>query len=119
MLSPTRLSQLMVELVFLLLGALVVWLGLLGRIYIDRHSIPWLIVSVALLAWGLLALARPGQWWARWQKWNRGLSLVILGALMLAVTRVPYLLVGKLLAIAGAVLILRGVLGAILILRQP
>jgi len=118
MLSPTRLSQLMVELVFLLLGALVVWLGLLGRIYIDRRSIPWLIVSVALLAWGLLALARPGQWWARWQNWNRGLSLVLLGALMLAVTRVPYLWVGKLLAAAGLVLIIRGLLGSILILRQ-
>jgi len=118
MMSPTRLSQLMVELVFLLLGALVVWLGLQERINVDPRSIPWLIVSVALLAWGLLAFARPGQWWARWQKWNRGLSLVLLGALMLAVTRVPYLWVGKLLAAAGLVLIIRGLLGSILILRQ-
>jgi len=119
MLSPARLSQLMVELVFLLLGALVVWLGLNGRIYFDRRSVPWLIISVALLVWGLLALARPGQWWTLWQKWNRGLSLVLLGALMLAVTRVPFLWVGKLLAVAGLVLIVRGLLGAILILRQP
>ncbi len=119
MLSPARLSQLMVELVFLLLGTLVVWLGLQGRIYFDRRSIPWLIISVALLAWGFLALARSGLWWARWQKWNRGLSLVLLGGLMLAVTRVPFLMVGKLLAAAGLVLIVRGALGAILILRQP
>ncbi len=119
MLSPARLMELIVELVFLLLGALVVWLGLQGRIYIDRRSIPWLIVSVALLVWGLLALARPGQWWARWQKWNRGLSLLLLGALMLAVTRVPYLWVGKLLAVAGLVLIVRGLLGTFLILRHP
>ncbi len=119
MLSPARLSQLMVELVFLLLGALVVWLGLQGRINIDRRSIPWLIVSVAMLAWGLLALARPGQWSARWQKWNRGISLVLLGGLMLAVTRVPFLWVAKLLAVAGLILIVRGLLGAILILRQP
>ena len=118
MISPARLSQLMVELVFLLLGALVVWLGLNGRIYFDRRSVPWLVISIALLAWGLLALARPGQWWARWQKWNRGLSLVLLGTIMLAVTRVPFLWVGKLLALAGLVLILRGLLGAILILRQ-
>ncbi len=119
MLSPARLMELIVELVFLLLGALVVWLGLQGRIYIDRRSIPWLIVSVALLVWGLLALARPGQWWARWQKWNRGLSLLLLGALMLAVTRVPYLWVGKLLAVGGVVLIVRGLLGTFLILRHP
>jgi hypothetical protein len=119
MLSPARLSQLMVELVFLLLGTLVVGLGLQGRIYFDRHSIPWLIISVALLAWGLLALARPGQWWARWQKWNRGLSLVLLGALMLALTHLPFLWIGKMLAVAGLVMIVRGALGAILILRQP
>jgi hypothetical protein len=119
MFSPARLSQLLVELVFLLLGGLVVWLGLNGRIYFDRRSIPWLMISVALLAWGVLALARPGQWWARWQRWNRGISLVLLGALMLAVTRVPYLMVGTLLAAAGLVLIVRGLLGAILILRQP
>jgi len=119
MLSPARLMELMVELVFLLLGALVIWLGLQGLIYVDRRSIPWLIISIALLAWGFLALARPGQWWMRWQKWNRGLSLVLLGALMLAVTKVPFLWVGKLLAVAGLIMIVRGLLGAVLILRRP
>jgi len=119
MLSPARLTELMVELVFLLLGTLVVWLGFSGRIYFDRRSDSWLILSVALLAWGLLAIARPGQWWARWQKWNRGLSLLLLGVIMLVATRVPFLWLGKLLAIAGVVLILRGILGALLILRQP
>ncbi len=118
MLSPARLTELMVELVFLLLGTLVVWLGLSGRIYFDRHSVSWLVLSVALLAWGLLALARPGPWGARWQKWNRGLSLVILGAIMLAATHVPFLWVGRLLALAGMVLILRGLFGCILILRH-
>jgi hypothetical protein len=118
MLSPARLTELMVELVFLLLGTLVVWLGVSGHIYFDRRSVYWLVLSVALLAWGLLALARPGQWSARWQRWNRGLSLLLLGAIMLAVTRVPFLWVGKLLALAGLVLILRGILGSILILRQ-
>ena len=118
MLSPARLTELMVELVFLLLGTLVVWLGVSGRIYFDRWSVSWLVLSVALLAWGLLALARPGQWRARWQKWNRGLSLLLLGTIMLAATRVPFLWVGKLLALAGLVLILRGIFGSILILRQ-
>ena len=119
MLSPARLTELMVELVFLLLGTLVVWLSVNGRIYVDRHSVIWLVLSVALLAWGLLAFARPGQWWARWQKRNRGLSLLLLGAIMLVVMRVPFLWVGRLLALAGLVMILRGVFGAILIIRQP
>ena len=118
MLSPARLTQLMVEVVFLLLGALVVWLGFSGRIYFDRRSVPWLVISVGIATWGLLALAGPGQWWTRWQKWNRGGSLVLLGLIMLAITRVPFLWVGKLLALAGVVLLLRGVLGSFLILRQ-
>jgi len=119
MLSPARLTQLMVELIFLLLGTLVFWLGWNGRIYFDRRGVPWLVISVALIAWGLLALAKPGQWGARWQKWNRGASLALLGVLMLAISRVPFLWVGRLLALAGLLLLLRGILGSLLILKQP
>ncbi len=118
MLSPARITELMVELMFLLLGTLMVWLGVNGPYRFDPHGVFWLVLSVALLAWGLLALARPGQWSARWQKWNRGLSLLLLGAIMLAATRVPFLWVGKLLALAGVVLILRGLFGSILIFRH-
>jgi hypothetical protein len=118
MLSPARLTQLMVELVFLLLGALVVWLGLSARIFFDRRGLGWLMVSIALIAWGLLAFLKPGEWWARWQKWNRGTSLVLLGGIMLCLSRVHFVWVGRLLALAGVVLIARGVAGSFLILRQ-
>lgn len=118
MLTAARLSQLIVEVVFLLLGGLVAWLGMTGRINFDRRGIYWLAISVGVAAWGLLALARPAQWWARWQKWNRGGSLLLLGLLMLAMTRVPFLWVGKLLALCGLVLALRGALGSLLILKQ-
>jgi len=118
MLTPARLTQITVELIFVLLGALVVWLGLHGRIYFDPHSIPWLVISIGVIAWGVLAVVKAGQWWARWQKWNRGGSMILLGILMLAIGRVPFGLVGKLLAVGGIVLILRGVVGSLLILRQ-
>jgi hypothetical protein len=118
MLSPARLTQLLTEFVFLLLGALVMWLAANGRIYFDRHSVAWLVLSTALIAWGLVALAKPGQFWARWQKWNRGGSLVLLGVVMLALSRVPFDWVGKLLALAGLILLVRGILGSLLILRQ-
>lgn len=118
MLTPARLSQITVEIVFVLLGGLIVFLGASGRVFFDRRGVPWLVLSVALLAWGLVGLARPGEWWARWQKWNRGVSLVLLGALMLLMTRVPFLYVPKLLIGVGLVLALRGILGAQLILRQ-
>jgi len=118
MLTPARLSQVAVEVIFLMLGVLVVWLGLTGHINFDRHGIYWLVLSLGAAGWGLMALLRPGQWWMRWQKWNRGGSLLVLGLLMLAMTRVPFVWVGKLLAACGLVLVLRGAIGAVLILKQ-
>src|SRR6266849_1186625 len=118
MLSPARLTQLLTEFVFVLLCALVIWLAANGRIYFDRHGVAWLALSVGLIAWGLLALAKPGQFWAKWQKWNRGGSLVLLGLVMLSISRVPFDWVVKLLAVAGVILLLRGILGSLLILRQ-
>ncbi|MGB7845543.1 MAG: hypothetical protein WBL63_08005 [Candidatus Acidiferrum sp.] len=118
MISPARLIQFTVELIFVLLGALVVWLGLNGRIYFDRRSIPWLVISVGVIAWGVLAVAKPGLWSARWQKRNRGGSMILLGILMLTIARLPFIWVGKVLAVCGLLLIFRGVVGSLLILKQ-
>ncbi len=48
MLTPERLLRFMIELIFVLLGALLVWLGLAGPLYgrtVDRHSRGWLILK--------------------------------------------------------------------------
>ena len=115
--TPERLLRLMIEFIFVFLGALVIWLGLAGRIYVDRHSIGWMILSVALVLWGLGALYKPGQWWLRWENWTRGLSLLLLGVLMLIITRVPFLWVGPMLAAGGVILVLRGIVGSVLSVR--
>lgn len=120
MLAPERLLRLMIELIFVMLGALLIWLGLAGPIYgqtVDRHSRAWLILSAAIILWGLRALYKPGQWWLRWENWTRGLSLTLLGILMLAISRVPFLWVGPMLAAGGAVLALRGIIGFALMFR--
>jgi hypothetical protein len=118
MLTPARLTQFTVELVFVLLGALVIWLGYRDQINFNPSSAFWLALSIGAIAWGVLALARPGQGSARWQKWNRGGSMIVLGLLMLAIGHVPFGMVGKALALCGVVLVLRGVIGSILILQQ-
>src|SRR5438132_9398438 len=115
MLTPERLFRLTIELIFVLLGSLVIWLGLLRRIYVDRHGAAWLVLGVALIVWGLRALYSPGQWWLRWQNWTRGWSLALLGVLMLVISRVPFLWVGPMLAVGGGWLILRGVFAMLLI----
>jgi hypothetical protein len=117
MLTPERLLRFTIELIFLLLGVLVAWLALARRIFVDRHSKAWLILSVALILWGLRALYKPGQWWARWENWTRGLSLLILGLLMLAVTRAPFAWVEPMIAAGGAVLAARGIISSALFFR--
>lgn len=117
MFSAARLIELMVEVVFLLLGALVIWLELNGRMIIVWPGMAWLVLSIVVMAWGLLALARPGDSRRRWQKWNRGGSLLLLGIIMLVITRAPVGWIGKLMEGAGGVLLIRGLLGSLLILK--
>ena len=118
MLKPERLLRVIIELIFVMLGGLLVWLGLRGPLYgriVDRHSVSWLILGVGLILWGFRALFKPGQWWRRWENWTRGLSLVLLGILMLAIIRVPFSWVEPMLMAAGAVLVLRGIVASALI----
>ena len=117
MLTTDRLLRVVIELLFVLLGVLVVWLGVTGRIYVDRGTAPWMILSVALILWGVYAFYRPGRAWLRGERWTRGLSLILLGIVMLAIARAPFLWVGRLFAAAGLVLVLRGVVGSVLVLR--
>ena len=117
MLTPERLLRVMIELIFVLLGALVAWLALRGRILVDRHGRMWLVLSIVLILWGLRALYKPGQWWTRWENWTRGLSLALLGILMLVTTRVPFKWVEPMLVAGGAVLVLRGIVASMLLLR--
>lgn len=118
MLSPARLTEFLVESVFFLLGALLVWLAVNHRIAFDSGSRGWLLLSFVLIAWGAIALARPGQFWRKWQKVNRGGSLILLGLVMLAMTRATVAWIFPLLIFAGVILILRGILGAYLVLHQ-
>lgn len=118
MLTPERLLRVLIELIFVLLGFLVIWLGLVRHVYVDRHGAAWLILSVALIVWGLRALYSPGQWWLRWENWTRGLSLVLLGVLMLVISRAPFTWVGPMLAAGGGLLVLRGIIEAFLISRR-
>ena len=120
MLTPERVLRFMIELIFVLLGVLLVWFGLAGPAHgriVDRHGGAWLILSVALILWGLRALYKPGQWWLRWQNWTRGLSLALLGVLMLVISRAPFLWVGPMLAAGGGLLMLRGAIASFLIFR--
>src|SRR5215471_6831044 len=117
MLTHQRILRIVVEIMFMLLGGMVVWLGLSGQIFFDRRRFSWLVLSMAVLLWGLWAFYRPGPRAYRWEQWMRGISLTLLGMVMLAISRAPFAQVGRLLAVARGLLAFRGVMGLFLSLR--
>lgn len=116
MLSGDRLLRVVVEIAFLFLGLLVVWLGVSKHIFFDRRSLGWLAVSVILVLWGARGMYRPAKFLPRAENWNRATSLVLLGLVMLAISRVPFSLVAPLLALVGVFLAVRGLVGTLLVI---
>jgi hypothetical protein len=118
MLTVPRLLGLFIEVIFVLLGLLIAWLAFSGRVFFDRHSISWIILAAALILWGLRALQKTGQWSQRWQNLVRGASLALVGVTMLAAVGAPFSWVGPMIAAAGLLLVARGLLSSVLILRS-
>ena len=117
MFTPERILRLIIEIIFVLLGGLVVWLGVTGHLFFDRRKTSWTVVSAALILWGLRTFYKPNKWWTRWENWTRGLSLTLLGVVMVAISRVPFAWVGPLLASGGVLLMLRGIIVSALVFR--
>jgi hypothetical protein len=118
MLTPDKMLRVLIEFIFMLLGGLIVWLGLTGHIFFDRRRPAWLILSIAVLLWGARSLYRPGKPRSRWEDWTRGISMVLLGLVMAAISRLPFAWVGRLLAVAGVLLLLRGLAGSVIVFRR-
>jgi hypothetical protein len=125
MLSPANLFRMMTEFIFILLGSFLVWLGLNNR-FLDPPGFhpqrpAWLGVGAALIYWGVRAwvkTARAARTSERTIARLGGASLVLVGFMMLALVALEFRWAGIVLATAGAVLALRGFLGAVLSLRS-
>lgn len=120
MFTPQRLLRAIIEVLFVLLGGLVIWLGLSGEslVYSFNPRRPgWLILSVAIILWGLRALYRPGPGSTPVERWTRGLSLVLLGGVMLVMAEARFQWIGPLVAIGGLILGARGLVNLALLLR--
>jgi len=117
-LTPDKSLRLSIEIIFVLLGGLVIWLGATHHIFFDRRRISWLLISIELIVWGARALYKPGKYWSRLESWSRGLSLLLLGIVMLAISRVSFSWVGPLLSVAGILLLVRGLAGSVLVFRR-
>ena len=122
MLSPANLFRMMIEMIFVLLGGFLIWLGLGTRFMLgfDPRSPGWLGLGAIMAYWGLRTwmkttrVARSGE---RTVTRIGGASLILVGCLMLGLLFVEFRWVGIVLAITGAILALRGLVGAVLSLR--
>lgn len=119
-LTPDKSLRLAIEIIFVLLGGLVIWLGLTGRFLynFDSRGTGWILLGIALIAWGARAIFQPGKYWSRGENWSRGLSMLLLGAVVLLISRTPVAWVGPLLAVGGTLLVLRGLAGSVLVFRR-
>ena len=116
-LSPAYLFPLLNELVFVLLGALLVFIAVSRRFSLPRHSIAWIGLGVILLYWGLRIWIRSMRTQPRWPSGVRAASLALVGAIMLGVTFLPFSFAAPLLAAAGGVLALRGLISVVTFAR--
>lgn len=122
MFSPSQLFRLLTEMVFMLAGLLLLFVGLTGRYVFDARQPSWLGLAALLIFWGLRAWRRSRllavrQWRAAAQL--AGSSLMIVGAIMLSLAWVRFGLVGPLLAVAGTVFVARGLITAAILATAP
>jgi hypothetical protein len=114
--NPNQLLRLMIELVFVLLGALLIWVAVSGHfLNVDPRSTGWLVLAGLIAVYGLTTIRLRGA--DRAVSFARGGSLIIVGLAMLGLSRVRMEWVSPLLIVAGAALAARGVIVASLVLR--
>jgi hypothetical protein len=115
MMMPLRFF---IEVILALLGGFILWLALVTHKYPDRHSQSWLIVSVVLMVWGAFAVLRARGLRTYLVDRVGGFSLILVGGLMLVISRAPFAWVMPLFAATGGLLVLRGLVGCVLVSRR-
>jgi hypothetical protein len=116
--KPATVFRFLNEFIVLLLGLLLIVLAVSGRVGLPGRPVALALLGLVLIYWGVRALARAEPEGGRQQTQIRAASLVVVGVLMLAILVLPPRDADPLLEIAGAVLVLRGVLASLLWMRR-
>lgn len=116
--KTANLFRLLNGFIILLLGALLILLAVDRGVSLPSRPSAMLALGVLLMYWGVRA-------WLQRQDREGGAvvlrsgSLVLVGILVLAIPLMPLRYADVLLALAGGVLVTRGLLGGILSMREP
>jgi len=111
MVMPLRF---LIEVIVAMLGGFILWLALLSHRIPDRHASSWLALGVVLMAWGAITFFRARGLQTYWLDRVGGISLLLVGGLMLVLTRVPFEWVTPMFAAIGGLLVARGLVGVLL-----
>jgi hypothetical protein len=115
--NPANLLRLINEFIVLLLGVFLILLAVSRTLAFPSRTGVWIALGVLLIYWGVRAWSRPELPAMRRQATIRGGSLVLVGLVIVQVPLLPVRFEAVLLGLAGAILVVRGLLGAILLAR--
>jgi hypothetical protein len=113
--TPAILFRLLSEFIVLLLGALLILLALTRPVGIPASPVAMVILGLVLIYWGVRAVARPVIEAERLQTRIRAGSLILVGLLVLGIRYLPLRHAELLLGLAGAILLVRGLVGGVLL----
>lgn len=118
MLTSATLFRFLNEFIVLLLGTLLIVLAISGHVGLPGRPSALVVAGIVLIYWGVRALMWRGSGTEKLQARVRAGSLVLVGFLVLGIPLLPTRQAEVLLEIAGGVLVLRGILGSILVVRR-
>jgi hypothetical protein len=115
--GPQHLFRVLNEMVFVLLGGMLMWIAGTGRYFFNPRGMAWFLISGLAIVLGLMSLLTRSGESSRVGAYVRGGSLIVVGLVMISMAWAPYRLVVWLLMFAGIVLVLRGLIGSVMSLR--
>jgi hypothetical protein len=114
--TTNQLFRLINEMVFMLVGALLLWVGLFaGYLRLDPRQPAWLIVTAVLILWGARTWSRAPRYAIPKERLAMrigGGSMALAGFLLLFLAWAPFRWAGMLLAATGGIFVLRGLVTA-------
>jgi hypothetical protein len=113
--NPFRLFS---ELIVFLLGALLILLAISGRVGLPTRPAALIALGAFLVYWGVRAGITPETGVRPYESRTRAASLALVGLSILAIPMLPLRLAPTMLGLAGVILVLRGLLGAVFSLRR-
>lgn len=115
-----QLFRIMNEMLFVVVGGLLLWVALAGRFFFDPRTPSWLILAAVLIVWGVFT-------WLRAQKVVSprsrlamkigGGSVMLVGLIMASLAWAPFAWGELLLGAAGSIFVLRGLASAAILAR--